>query len=113
MWINHKLVDFSNAAKMNGVQPGCVGANGEDEDEDEEADEANKNAGVDDNMQVDSAVDQILVQQPSQHVAHPAHSGMFNPSILVFKSDQFVNFVQTLKLSSILLKIFYCVKILK
>ncbi|XP_076624299.1 slit guidance ligand isoform X1 [Colletes latitarsis] len=33
MWINHKLVDFSNAAKMHRVTPGCMS-------NDEEADEA-------------------------------------------------------------------------
>lgn len=33
MWINHKLVDFSNAAKMHRVTPGCATS-------DEEADEA-------------------------------------------------------------------------
>lgn len=65
MWINHKLVDFSNAAKMNGVAPGR-GA------EDEEADEANnKNTDVADTLQVDNA-DQVV---PQQHVVHE-HSGM-------------------------------------
>lgn len=33
MWINHKLVDFSNAAKMHRVTPGCMS-------NEEEADEA-------------------------------------------------------------------------
>lgn len=32
MWINHKLVDFSNAAKMHRVTPGCV-LNEEEADE--------------------------------------------------------------------------------
>lgn len=35
MWINHKLVDFSNAAKMHRVTPGCTAG-------EEEADEAGK-----------------------------------------------------------------------
>ncbi|KAJ8682332.1 hypothetical protein QAD02_018124, partial [Eretmocerus hayati] len=75
MWINHKLVDFSNAAKMKGVSPGC----GTDEEEDEEADEANKNvADIADSMQVEN-VDQDLEQeqvvpqpqqQQQQHVVH-------------------------------------------
>jgi len=33
MWINHKLVDFSNAAKMQRITPGCAAS-------EEEADEA-------------------------------------------------------------------------
>lgn len=66
MWINHKLVDFSNAAKMNGVTPGC----GTD---DEEADEANKATDVTDNMQVDNA-DQVVPQQQQQQHVHE-HSG--------------------------------------
>ena len=65
MWINHKLVDFSNAAKMNGVSPGCSS------DEDEEADEANTSVDIADNMQVDSAGQ--LPPQP-QHIVHE-HSG--------------------------------------
>uniref|UniRef100_A0ABD2X9L2 Protein slit n=1 Tax=Trichogramma kaykai TaxID=54128 RepID=A0ABD2X9L2_9HYME len=70
MWINHKLVDFSNAAKMSGVSPGCSAAI-RDPDDDEEADEAkdknnnNNNANEDEDnetMQVDK-VDQHQHQQ--------------------------------------------------
>lgn len=46
MWINHKLVDFSNAARMHGIKPGC--GTGE-----EEADEASKDV-VEVNAFVDS-----------------------------------------------------------
>ena len=67
MWINHKLVDFSNAAKMNGVSPGCASA-----DDDEEADEANKSADIEDSMQIDNGDQLSVPQQP--HVLHE-HSG--------------------------------------
>lgn len=47
MWINHKLVDFGNAAKMSGVKPGCrSGADDEDEDEAEEKEEGGADEGA-------------------------------------------------------------------
>lgn len=61
MWINHKLVDFSNAAKRFRVTPGAFG--------EEEADEAEKepseiNAANEDNIE-DSLQHEDVVQDPS------------------------------------------------
>ncbi|XP_058798231.1 protein slit isoform X2 [Phymastichus coffea] len=75
MWINHKLVDFNNAAKMSGVQPGCGGNDDEDEEADEAASAATSNNGdskvrgsansadIADSVQVDNA-DQLLPHLP-------------------------------------------------
>lgn len=66
MWINHKSVDFSNAAKMHRVTPGC--ASGEEEaDEagkDIEAAESNNSGNIEDSMQ-------------HEHVVHD-NSGIYN-----------------------------------
>lgn len=61
MWINHKLVDFSNAAKRIRVTPGAFG--------EEEADEAEKEpseiiAPQEDNMD-DLLQHEDVVQHPS------------------------------------------------
>lgn len=59
MWINHKLVDFSNAAKMHGVTPGCAAQ------EEEEADEAIKDLiEIDTNVNADSNEDSM----PQEHI---------------------------------------------
>ena len=59
MWINHKLVDFSNAAKMHGIAPGC--APGE-----EEADEASKDIIEVEAINSDVKEDSV----PQEHVLH-------------------------------------------
>ncbi|XP_063990691.1 protein slit isoform X1 [Diachasmimorpha longicaudata] len=71
MWINHKMVDFSNAAKMHRVTPGCA-AN------DEEADEAEKEPATplpikEDNLD-DSLQHEHVVHDHSEIVALPGAS---------------------------------------
>ncbi|XP_043269107.1 protein slit isoform X1 [Venturia canescens] len=62
MWINHKLVDFSNAAKMHRVTPGC--SSGEEEAEDEAGRDAVE-PGV---VSAASSMEEASMQQ--EHVAH-------------------------------------------
>lgn len=59
MWINHKLVDFSNAAKMHGIAPGCTAG-------EEEADEASKDIIEVETINSDSKEDSV----PQERVLH-------------------------------------------
>lgn len=59
MWINHKSVDFNNAAKMHRVTPGC--ASGEEEADEAgkdivEAAESNNSGNIEDSMQHEHVV---------------------------------------------------------
>ena len=62
MWINHKLVDFSNAAKMHRVTPGC--SSGEEEPDDE----ARRNVIEPSVVSAASSMMEASMQQ--EHVAH-------------------------------------------
>jgi len=62
MWINHKLVDFSNAAKMHRVTPGCVTS-------EEEADEAR------DIVEAEGINNSGEESMPQEHIPRE-HSGM-------------------------------------
>ncbi|XP_051157460.1 protein slit isoform X1 [Leptopilina boulardi] len=59
MWINHKLVDFSNAAKMHGIAPGCIAG-------EEEADEASKDVIEVETIKSDFKEDSV----PQERVLH-------------------------------------------
>ena len=67
MWINHKLVDFSNAAKMHRVTPGCTS-------NEEEADEARDVVEAEGIMGSGSNEEPI----PQENMAHE-HSGTVRP----------------------------------
>ncbi|KAG8040083.1 hypothetical protein G9C98_001199 [Cotesia typhae] len=76
MWINHKSVDFSNAAKMHRVTPGC--ASGEEEaDEagkDIEAAESNNSGNIEDSMQHEHVVhdnSDTVVSVPGASIIDP------------------------------------------
>lgn len=72
MWINHKLVDFSNAAKMHRVTPGCATS-------EEEADEARdivEPEGINNSGSNEEPM-------PQEHIPRE-HSGMLMPVITVY-----------------------------
>lgn len=64
MWINHKLVDFSNAAKMHRVSPGCLS-------NEEEADEARDVVEAEGIMASSGSNEESMLQQNMAH----EHSG--------------------------------------
>lgn len=64
MWINRKLVDFSNAAKMHRVTPGCAST-------EEEADEADRDIVEVIDTNIGSNLEDSLQHE---HVVHD-HSG--------------------------------------
>lgn len=72
MWINHKLVDFSNAAKRHRVTPGCAS-------NEEEADEA-RDVIEAEGIAVGSNEDTL----PQEHIPPREHSGNFESLSLSF-----------------------------
>lgn len=65
MWINHKLVDFSNAAKMHRVSPGCAAS-------EEEADEARDIVEAE-GINNSGSNEEFMPQEP-MHREHPGMS---------------------------------------
>lgn len=72
MWINHKLVDFSNAAKMHRVTPGCVSS----EEEADEARDVVEAEGINNSASNEESM-------PQEHIPHE-HSGMLTLDIAVY-----------------------------
>lgn len=70
MWINHKLVDFSNAAKMHRVSPGCAAS-------EEEADEARDIVEEAEGINSSGSNEEEFMPQGHMHREHSGNKYIF------------------------------------